>query len=144
MEDKNNSIVDKDNLKELSEDPIKKEVFQAIQMQQFSGPLPHPSILKEYQELIPNAPERFFKLVENENNHRHLIETKAIDGKISYDKRGQWMAFTLAISIISIGAISIFQGYTIPGSIMLGISAVGLAGVFIKGKNPVSKENNKK
>ena len=53
------------------------------------------------------------------------------------------MAFTLAVSIISIGAISVFNGYTIPGSITLGISAVGLAGIFIKGKPPIIKDNKK-
>lgn len=141
---------------EINNNSETKEVFKSVlQMQEFSGPLPHPSLLKEYQELIPDSPERFLQMVEEEGKHRRETETKnikyrseleikAISEKISYDKRGQWMAFILAVSIISIGAISIFNGDTIPGSITLGISAVGLAGVFIKGKNPVSKENNKK
>jgi len=61
-----------------------KETFKSIlQMQQFSGPLPHPSLLKEYQELISDSPERFLKMVEEEGKHRRELEIKSISAKIS-------------------------------------------------------------
>ena len=39
------------------------------------GPLPPPSLLKEYESIIPNAGERLLCLVEKEQEHRQKRET---------------------------------------------------------------------
>lgn len=39
------------------------ETKESISM--YSGPLPHPDMLREYAKIVPDAPERILKMAEN-------------------------------------------------------------------------------
>jgi hypothetical protein len=45
----------------------------------FQGPLPPPDLLRGYQDILPDAPERIFQLTEKEFSHRQRMEEKALD-----------------------------------------------------------------
>lgn len=47
---------------------------QVVASASFSGPLPHPSILKGYNQLVPDAAERILKAFEQQNAHREKVE----------------------------------------------------------------------
>ena len=40
----------------------------------FVGPLPHPEILAQYEEVLPSAAERIFTNVESQSAHRRKVE----------------------------------------------------------------------
>ena len=44
----------------------------------FSGPLPHPDIMKGYDDIVPGAAERILKMAENQQNHRFKLEEKIV------------------------------------------------------------------
>jgi uncharacterized membrane protein len=44
----------------------------------YSGPLPHPNILRQYEELMPGLADRIITMAENQANHRIDIEAYAI------------------------------------------------------------------
>ncbi len=46
------------------------------QAESFSGPLPPPSLLVQYDKLVKNGAERIFQHAEREQLHRHEIETR--------------------------------------------------------------------
>ena len=50
--------------------------------QGFSGPIPHPEILKGYETICPGAAERIIKMAELEQGHRHGIESKGLKAQI--------------------------------------------------------------
>jgi uncharacterized membrane protein len=62
----------------------KEEVLRIITSQtiktaaSFSGPLPPPSILGKYNDILPNGAERIMKMAENQSTHRIELEKLAI------------------------------------------------------------------
>ena len=49
----------------------------------YQGAVPHPDILRGFDELVPGAAARLIKLAEDEAEHRRKIETMAIDANIA-------------------------------------------------------------
>ena len=75
----------------------------AVSQESFSGPMPHPDILRGYKELIPDAPERILQMAEQEQKHRIDVEkqmleqnNKNIVESAKANKRSQIIAFILA------------------------------------------------
>jgi uncharacterized membrane protein len=51
---------------------------QLIQ-QTFSGPIPPPTLLAEYNKVVPNAAERILAMAEKQSEHRQFLEKKVIN-----------------------------------------------------------------
>ncbi|HHC4718874.1 TPA: DUF2335 domain-containing protein [Escherichia albertii] len=69
---------------------------RAIVCQHFQGPVPPPSMLKKYDQLVPGLANRLVELTEKEQAHRH----KTVADSIDIARDGQTKAFWLAILII--------------------------------------------
>ena len=93
----------------------------------FSGPFPPPFLLKQYEENLPGAADRVFVFTENEQQHRHQFEGKALQVHLELQRRGQWMGLILPTSAVlgSIICAALGQG---PAAITLG--GMGLAGIL--------------
>lgn len=129
-------------------DPLIKALPQAQQQEvrqivstaiAFQGPLPPPAMLEHYGRIIPNGPERMMALLEKQTDHRVNMEAKLVESKISVTRTGQRMAFFLSLFF---GSIALFLGYTghewLAGTIAT-TTIVGLAVVFVLGKEPGQK-----
>ena len=126
--EKNPEILD-----QLFESPlIQQTVIHKIES--YKGPLPHPDILKKYDEIDPSFSKIIFQHFEKEQNHRHSIDNKSIDGAIKSDKRAQWMAFILSFLIITTGVVATFCGYEIFGASAVGFNIAGLIAAYLKGR----------
>jgi len=122
------------------EEPSQVRITKVTQ-QKFSGPLPPPSLLKDYDAICKGAANRILVLAEKEQEHRHTIENKAIDGAISKDKRGQNYALIVAL-VTLIGAIFLIaRGHSITGSILVGGTLTSLVYIFINGKRDGKTDN---
>lgn len=79
--------------------PVRKQKNQnsAITQvtQQFSGPVPHPDILRQYNLIVPDAAERILRMAEQDAAHVHKIEAAAITYAAADHKRGQLCGLTL-------------------------------------------------
>ncbi|WP_323862883.1 DUF2335 domain-containing protein [Xenorhabdus szentirmaii] len=100
----------------------------------FQGPFPPPKLLKEYENTLPGAAERVFALTEKEQNHRHEIDDKVVNGGISKDKRGQWMGFGLALLILCGAFYFANKGEIGFASLLVTLDLVGLVAVFVLGR----------
>jgi uncharacterized membrane protein len=69
----------------------------------WSGPLPPPSALHSFNEVIPGGADRILKMAESEQAHRHRCDGNALQLEIEAVKRGQWLGATVSIMSI-IGA----------------------------------------
>lgn len=102
----------------------------------FQGPLPPPELLAQYGEIIPNGAERIMALLEKQTNHRISIEAQLVHARVSTTSKGQLIAACLSVFF---GLIAAFLGYTghdiLAGSIGV-TTIVGLAVVFVLGKEP--------
>ncbi|HBY7808072.1 TPA: DUF2335 domain-containing protein [Klebsiella pneumoniae] len=112
----------------------------------FQGPLPPPDLLRGYQDILPDAPERIFQLTEKEFAHRQKMEEKALDGAISRDKRGQH--YGLGATIFTVGCATVLglTGHEVLAGTVIGI-VVAVACIFVLRQKPIIKkkpENNEK
>lgn len=117
--------------------------IMAARSESFSGPLPHPELLRKYEEAIPGAAERIFKIAENEQNHRIQYDNDRLNGALSQSKRGQWMGFSLCILFGMLSLATAYLGYPVLAGVLGGGTIVSLAIVFVLNKEPKHSENSK-
>ena len=87
---------------------------------EFSGPLPPPHILAQYNDALPDGAERIVRLTENQTEHRQRLET-----------RGQLFTFILALVALAGGILLIILGHSAEGLVPVISAVVGLGRLFI-------------
>jgi len=117
---------------------------RAIIRQEFSGPLPPPSALEKYNEIIPNGAERIMAMAEEQSKHRRALETKALNTDSRNSLLGVVFAFILGLTAIVAGVIVVFTGHSWPGTILGSAGLVGLVSAFIYGTRERRKERENK
>lgn len=84
------------------------------------GSLPHPQLLAQYNEAVPNGADRIIKLTEDQTGHRRAMES-----------RGQVFTFALAVIALGGGIFSIAIGGSAEGLVPLVAAVAGLGGLFV-------------
>lgn len=86
----------------------------------FSGPVPHPRIIAQYMDVLPDAPERIFKMAEKQQDHRMGLENMVIGGDVKRADLGLRLGFVI-FAIVVVGAVILLAlGKDIAGYITLG------------------------
>ncbi|EAC2128464.1 DUF2335 domain-containing protein [Escherichia coli] len=109
---------------------------RAIVCQHFQGPVPPPSMLKKYDQLVPGLANRLVELTEKEQAHRH----KTVADSIDIARDGQTKAFWLAILIILAATVFGVMGETVLAGTLVSIDLVALVTAFIVGKHYSKQE----
>ena len=94
----------------------------------YSGPIPDPQWLEQYDRIHPGLANRIVSMAESEASHRRGIENDAVAAQI-YDakqerrqqRRGQWMAFVVAVLVTTAGTSVALFGHPWPGSLLGGL-----------------------
>jgi uncharacterized membrane protein len=107
----------------------------------FSGPIPPPDLLGNYERICPGSADRIIKMAEREGEHRRSLEQAIVNAEIEEGvrdsneaRRGQVCALFITMTAIVLGAYVALQGREIAGSV---IGAGGIGGVvttFIIGR----------
>jgi uncharacterized membrane protein len=115
----------------------------------FIGPLPPPSILKQYDEVNPGLANRIVRMAETEADHRRQIEKKALDADIRFaDKEyierriGQFLGFGIGVIALIVGAVVAIHGQPWAGSFIGTGGVVGLVTAFIYGRRAAGDSNS--
>lgn len=99
----------------------------------WSGPLPPPTLLAEYNDAVPDGAERLLSMVERQTDHRMEMETRTA----KYDHRlahaGQWIGLTVVLAVLVLAGYMVYLGATTAAVAVIGIDLVGLAAVFVYG-----------
>ena len=110
----------------------------------FSGPLPHPEILRQFEQVSPGAAERNIKMAEDQSIHLRELEKQVISSDISRSKWGQILGFIISICGLSASAFIAIFGNPIAGTI-IGVGTIAsLVGVFMYGSNIRNQERERK
>ena len=135
----------------------KAVVHQSLTAQQFTGPIPPPNILEEYDRIHPGSADRIIKMAENEQLHRHAIEKQIVDAEIvntaqeiknhaSEIRWGQWLGFSIGVVTIVAGSIVSIHNQPFSGTLIGTGGVAGLVAVFIMGRKnesaPQQKQEN--
>lgn len=106
----------------------------------WAAPLPHPEILREYNEIIPGGAERILAMAESQSQHRMGMEDRALTANLVRAGRGQWFGFIISMVALAIGAYGLYNGHEIGGGIIGGGGLTALVSLFVIGKRGQSKE----
>ena len=94
-------------------------IVRAVSIE-LSGPLPHPQLLRQYDEVVPEGAERIVKLAEDQVHHRQTMES-----------RGQTFTFVLTM-VTMLGGIALAAfGSSTKGLVALVVALAGLGGLFV-------------
>ena len=132
-------------IEELEQQLQPREVINAIRSE-FSGPLPPPAILKQYDEIEPGLANRIVCMAEKEQEHRHGCENKCAKADSRDSLLGIVSAFLICVSMIYAG-VKIVLGVPHISGLLSGLVISmagfgGVIGVIIRGTNPTWKNNN--
>lgn len=116
-------------------------VEQQVSHQQYSGPIPPPSMLSDYDKVKVGFAERIVSMAEKEQEHRNVLEFTAINGAITKDKRSQNYALCCVLFISMLCGTLIYTGHDSAGAFLGGSTLVGLTALFITGRRDVTKNN---
>lgn len=105
--------------------------------QSWQGPIPPPSTLRAFKELVPDAPERILSMAEEEARVRRELMMKDSESEnrrkevdvASYHRsvcRGQWIAFVYLMSVLGCVLVCAFLGLETLG---FGVACMGTAGI---------------
>lgn len=112
---------------------------------QFTGPIPHPGILEQYNRILPSAADRIISMAEREEEHRHKMQEKLIDSQILDKKQertekrlGQIFGLTIGVVAILAGSATVVLNSSIAGEVAGGFigssGVIGLVSVFVLGR----------
>lgn len=110
---------------------------------EWSGPIPPPEVLKQYNQIYPELAETIIHQWMGETNHRHEIENKLVNDGISRAKTGQFLGFFIAIFAFIVAGYCATVGSPYVGSVIAGGTTLGIVSIFVIGrKNSTPKNKN--
>ena len=93
-----------------------------------SGPIPHPDILRGYEEILPGSADRILSMAEGETKHRHEMEEEIIHTEGRDSLLGIVVAGVLALCALIAGVIVVLVSntpYTSVIGAIFGLSGIG-------------------
>ncbi len=112
--------------------------------EQFSGPLPHPQILSQYNQIVPDAANRIIAMAESQAEHRQQLESQVIGSDIRNSRLGLHYGLIIGLTTVIGATVCIFSGFQIGGSILGSAGLSSLVGVFVYGSRQRRKEREKR
>ena len=97
----------------------------------FSGPLPHPEILAQYDAVLPGLAERIVAREERRDAHDQSIEKTVIEGGSKRAYLGLASGTIVAIILILCGTFLVYNGHDWAGTTLVVATIVGLVGIFV-------------
>lgn len=99
----------------------------------FSGPLPPPEILREYDELVPGSAKTFIDTFSDQAHHRMDLEKTHLRS----DRRRSWggliAGFVVAMTALCGGIWLVYMGHDTAGATIGTVGLGGLVGTFVYG-----------
>ena len=98
----------------------------------YEGPIPHPVHLKQFGEVLVDAPERLLRQYEMNSELNRQAAIRALEADIKHQARAHWLAFTLVVlGLIAALTAGIF-GLTYLSCVIAGVLLVGVLGNYLK------------
>lgn len=110
----------------------------------FSGPLPHPQALEDYNRIVPGAGQRILAMAEKEAMHRRNLESLVTSSDIRNSHAG--LICGLLVGLGGLIAATLIAIYGNPqAGVGMGFLTLGsLVGVFVYGSRLRMKERDER
>ena len=118
---------------EVGQTEVRSIVHQELSVARsdfFSGPLPHPGHLREYEKILPGSADRVIKMAEEQAQHRRQLETLISASNTKLEGRGQIFGFVIAMTALIGGGYIMASGQSVGGAAVAISAVAGLSGLF--------------
>ena len=142
-------------LHESGDAPQNEQLVVASEVSVFQGPLPPPSVLKEYQSVNPEVVKFILQMAEKSQGYIQSKDDKELEHNASIHQRrdaiitrGQIFSFAISLVSLLLGAFLAYEGKNIWGGVCFSIcvgnlSLVGLGKFLRRDKDkPSPKRQN--
>lgn len=116
-------------------------MVQQQRVEHYTGPLPHPKLLKDYDELIPGSADRIIQNFEKEADHRRALERDESDAanrslfrQLDLQRSGQWFGLIVVFMGFMTAGYAFHLGKETGGMVVGSADIVALVALFITGK----------
>lgn len=116
----------------------------SYQSAMYRGPIPPPSILKQYDELLPGSAERLMNLFEKQANHRMAMEEIVIKGGSSRAYWGLACGFVISLLMLGLAGYLAAKGEAASAAIVASVDLAGLVYVFVYGTQSQRSEREQR
>ncbi len=126
-----------------------EEMRSVRALSSFSGPMPPPNLLRQYEDVCPGLADRMFKFVESRSEHQKEIEKQIVNIEADRSRRqfaearwGQCCALIITLASLAAGVYAAVNGHELAGSV-IGVGGIsGIVATFIYGRTS-DKQNAK-
>ena len=107
-------------------------ISQQTTLVRHQGPLPHPAILKQYDDIVSGAAERIIRMAEQQAQHRQDLEARVIRTDNLKSLLGMVFGFVIALVGFGGGLYAAFAGQPFwGGAVSIGtLASVVLAFIY--------------
>ena len=102
----------------------------------FSGPLPHPDLLKDYEEAQPGAANIIINMATKEQDHRHHMEDDMLKQRSRKQNRGQMYGCGLAVFFALVAFAMTLTGHETVAGVVFGTTIIGVLIIYVLGVVP--------
>ena len=106
----------------MPDDGERQETLTRVEahFEQFSGPIPPPSTMRGYEDILPGSADRILTMAEFAQKHR-----------ASYENRGLLFGFLAALALIALSAYVVSLGFAAASVGVIVASIASTAGTFV-------------
>jgi uncharacterized membrane protein len=120
----------------------KKQIINRVQKiiaeEHFSGPLPHPKHLIDYDTILPGAAERILTMAEKAQSHSAEMDRLIVQAQIDDQKRGMNYGLAALLLILALAFIFGYWDRPITAGLFLTAAVIGSIPVFVNGRKKVN------
>lgn len=112
------------------------EKHKIVTSQQWTGPLPPPSALDQFNQIIPNGAERIMRMVEQEQAHRIKHEESSLQASVRDMERRHWIGGAISMAAIA-GAVytAYIEAHPSVSTALVGVPLFAVINALFRGKS---------
>ncbi len=119
-------------------------VMHSVEVSSYAGPLPHPDVLRGFEEVVPGSAQRIVIQFEQQSEHRRSMESTVIRSNTFSQRVGTVSASLIGLAGVSGGLWLTHEGKGVEGlSSMFGTLAA-LVGAYFYNRRQQDRERDEK
>ena len=133
---------------EDSSEGAERWVGERFEAHAYVSPVPPPQVLAAYKEVMADGPDRIYRMVESEQQHRRLVELEIIKGereergvRADATRRGQFLGAGIGVVTLGVAAFAIDKGvdWAAVTAIFAGVTGVIAPFLWVKKRKKKKK-----
>ena len=112
-----------------------------VHQQTWTGPLPSPEQLKQFDTVLPGSAERILRMAEQEGEHSRTLQTTALTETTSAQRRGQYFAALTVVCGVSSSVLLALMGHDAVAAILAGTTLTTIVLAFLQSRDAEKKSS---